>query len=446
MSYSSFENNSDNSFFQTSSNILDYLIRKLEARSKSINKYVASLTNDDSNLLAVSFKNEIVSLLKDLEVDLNQAASAIKALLTENKMLFMKKYLITDCSSINNTNGNVGHIIETLTKENTKLKNENESLQFQVQQQLTTQQWQITKEDEDILNDNDNTVSLLHKQLTNVTEENDHVNIIDTHNNNNNNKLLKAKNKNVNFPNMNNIIEHLKDNKNKLKIAIKQHFNHNNINNNNNNNNVKTKSKDNVIPTTIKGQIQYKSKTQQFKNKHERKISSYVNDIIIRIINTPNAYVILNKQLGSDFIMKLANANCSEEYITQVITILNDIEDDNNNNNIQFKTPIRIEHNYKSPQHKPPLPQKTSLSLTTKSPINNNNNSKRSLSSTINPRSNYNTIKHVQQHQQQQQTSSITSEKSFENNLRNYSSSLNKTKNKIFNNYTNPYGNYFNKH
>ena len=434
MSYSSFENNSDNSFFQTSSNILDYLIRKLEARSKSINKYVVSLTNDDSNLLAMSsssVKNEIVSLLKDLEVDLNQAASAIKALLTENKMLFMKKYLITDCSSINNTNGNIGQIIETLTKENTKLKNENESLQFQVQQQLTTQQWQITKEDEEILNDNDNTVSLLHKQLINVTEENDHVGVMDTHN-----KLLKAKNKNVNFPNMNNIIEHLKDNKNKLKIAIKQHFNHNN-----NNNNVRKSSKDNVIPTTIKG---HKSKTQQSKPKHERRISSYVNDIIIRIINTPNAYVILNKQLGSDFIMKLANANCSEEYITQVITILNDIEDDNNNN-IQFKTPIRIEHNYKSPQHKPPLPQKT---LTTKSPMNNNNNnSKRSLSSTLNPRSNYNTIKHQQHIQQpQQQTSSINSEKSFENNLRNYSSSLNKTKNKIFNNYTNPYGNYFNKH
>ena len=92
MSYSSFENNSDNSFFQTSSNILDYLIRKLEARSKSIGKYVVSLTNDDKSLLAVSsVKNEIVSLLKDLEVDLNQAASAIKALLTENKMLFMKK-------------------------------------------------------------------------------------------------------------------------------------------------------------------------------------------------------------------------------------------------------------------------------------------------------------------------------------------------------------------
>ena len=442
MSYSSFENNSDNSFFQTSSNILDYLIRKLEARSKSISKHVASLTNDDSNLLAVSLKNEIVSLLKDLEVDLNQAASAIKALLTENKMLFMKKYLITDCSSINNTNGNVGQIIETLTKENTKLKNENENLQFQVQQQLTTQQWQITKEDEEILNDNDNTVSLLHKQLTNVTEENDHVNIIDTHNNNN--KLLKAKNKNVNFPNMNNIIEHLKDNKNKLKIAIKQHFNHNN---NNNNNNVRKSSKDNVIPTTIKGQIQHKSKTQQFKNKHERRISSYVNDIIIRIINTPNAYVILNKQLGSDFIMKLANANCSEEYIAQIINILNDIDDDNNNNNnIQFKTPIRIEHNYKSPQQKPPLPQKTSLSLTNKSPINNNNNSKRSFSSTLNPKSNYNTIKPQLIQQTQQQTSSTISEKSFENNLRNYSSSLNKTKNKIFNNYTNPYGNYFNKH
>lgn len=318
MSNSSFDN-SVHSTSQQSTQLLDYLIRKLEARGKTISKYVLTLLNNKQFVLPI--KNDIISLLNDLEIDLKQAASAIKALLSENKILAIKR-------TTAEINRNTERIIEKLNKENSRLHAENESLLMQVQHH-NTQQWPIMKEDDDVGNDNDNTVNILHKQLTDISEKNERINM-EVASNKMDMQFSKGRNKNASYSNLNKIIENLKQNKCKLKQVIKQHFESNN-NKNNNNNVSQNKS------------LQHNDYLNCQK-KQESSIS-LSNEVIMRIMNTPNAYVVLNKQLGCDVIKELANEKCSSEFVTNVVNILDELDNNNNANNYetQFKQQMKMQ-------------------------------------------------------------------------------------------------------
>ena len=145
MNYSSFDNNA-NSLSQSPTKLVDYLIRKLETRGKSISKYIFSLLNAQQHL--VPLKNELVSLLRDIEVDLNQASSAIKAL-----------YCETHSTNINysSSNANNEQRQDTLSKENSRLCTNNNEAHTQMQQHTQYN-------DNTVLNDNSTNVNLLQKQ------------------------------------------------------------------------------------------------------------------------------------------------------------------------------------------------------------------------------------------------------------------------------------------
>ena len=64
MSNSSFDN-SVHSASQQSTQLLDYLIRKLEARGKTISKYVLTLLNNKQFVLPI--KNDIISFFSVAE-------------------------------------------------------------------------------------------------------------------------------------------------------------------------------------------------------------------------------------------------------------------------------------------------------------------------------------------------------------------------------------------
>ena len=145
MNYSSFDN-STNSLSQSPTKLVDYLIRKLETRGKSISKYIFSLLNAQQHL--VPLKNELVSLLRDIQVDLNQASSAIKAL-----------YCETHSTNINysSSNANNEQRQDTLSKENSRLCTNNNEAHTPMQQHTQYN-------DNTVLNDNSTNVNLLQKQ------------------------------------------------------------------------------------------------------------------------------------------------------------------------------------------------------------------------------------------------------------------------------------------
>ena len=402
MNYSSFDNNI-NSLSQSSTKLLDYLIRKLDARGKSISKYIFSLLNMQQQVIPL--KNEIVALLKDVEVDLKQASSAIKALLTENKALYFK----TNINYVS-SNGNIEQRQDTLSKENSRV-NTNNNNETHIQQHTQYN-------DTNVVSDNTN-VNVLHKQLTDISEENDH------YDNNNITKNVhkkemsfqKGKNKSKPYANVNNIIENLKQNKNKLKQAIKQHFDNSNCNVSQEHVNVVSKFK-----------TPQRSGQQYYTNMFP---SITANEVIMRIMNTPNSYVILTKQLGNDFIMKLANEKCTNEYIHSIISILDELDKQNsnykedNNNNYSYETQLKIPMRLQTKKQREPI------SL-------NRNLERRCLSTSF-------TKNMVKNHNN---NSNNVDDGSFEFGIReSVGNRSRRNQNNVFINYANSYGNeYYNNH
>ena len=67
--------------------VMTYLISKLESRHRNIHKYIGLINSASSYEAFIYKKNNIVSLLNELEKDLIQASVAIKALLVQKTVL-----------------------------------------------------------------------------------------------------------------------------------------------------------------------------------------------------------------------------------------------------------------------------------------------------------------------------------------------------------------------
>ena len=67
--------------------VMTYLISKLESRHRNIHKYIGLINSANSYEAFIYKKNNIVSLLNELEKDLIQASVAIKALLVQKTVL-----------------------------------------------------------------------------------------------------------------------------------------------------------------------------------------------------------------------------------------------------------------------------------------------------------------------------------------------------------------------
>jgi hypothetical protein len=71
----------------SNSDIIEYLVQKLESRERNLSKYANFFNTIDSFETFYQKRKDILNLFKSLEEEIHQAALAIKALLMQNKAL-----------------------------------------------------------------------------------------------------------------------------------------------------------------------------------------------------------------------------------------------------------------------------------------------------------------------------------------------------------------------
>lgn len=182
---------------QSNCSIMEYLIQKLESRSRRISKQKSLFSSFASYETILSQKKELLTLFTDLEDDLKQASYAIKALLNENKALSIKSSKDEEMAK---------KIINDLTQNNNYLIAENENLRMQLNNITSPIEENSTNNCDvnELCNSNLN-LNIINKQLTDITEEND--------------------NEYPQVSNAKNIMNNMKKNKSRIKDAIKKHFN-----------------------------------------------------------------------------------------------------------------------------------------------------------------------------------------------------------------------------
>lgn len=305
---------------QSNSSIMEYLIQKLESRSRRISKQKSIFTQFSSFEAVYAQKKELFALFSDLEDDLKQASYAIKALLAENKALSIQSGKNDEMAK---------KIIYELTQNNNYLVAENENLRMQLNN--------ITSPIEDTINNNcdvndlcNTNVNLINKQLTNITEENEMIDITT------NNQM----------PNVKNIMNNMKKNKTKLKETIKQHFNKNNKPNQSHSAEKKERKVVSARTKPVQEQI-----IDVPENENET-YNSKSNEILIKIMKSSDSIALLNEKLGNNFMEKILNND--EEFIKKAEEILEENE--------QLKVPMRIRNSLMKSKSKDNKKMKRSLS------------------------------------------------------------------------------------
>jgi len=87
MSYESYELRND-IISNSNSDIMEYLVQKLESRERNLSKCANFFNTIDSFETFYQKRKDIFNLFKSLEEEMHQAALAIKALLVQNKALY----------------------------------------------------------------------------------------------------------------------------------------------------------------------------------------------------------------------------------------------------------------------------------------------------------------------------------------------------------------------
>ena len=111
-------NESFKSISKNSTNIMNYLVRKLESREKKVKKTYQIFNSINSFEDFYYNKKDLMNTFLELEEDLKQASCAIKALLTENKALTL------GIESKEENIKNLMNDINYLTAENENLKSQ----------------------------------------------------------------------------------------------------------------------------------------------------------------------------------------------------------------------------------------------------------------------------------------------------------------------------------
>ena len=205
------------------SEIMEYLIQKLESRYNSIIKFNELLDTYNSPEDFFSLRKDFKLLFNDLEEGFKQGIFTIKALTAQNKQL-------TDD-------------LTTKTKENKKITdqlnktlNENKNIKLQLIKLKDKKPPEVKKENINFKKDTNKKEAFDIIEKGNENEiENNNINYSYKNNNNfnNNNEIKqseKLKNKDFELEqlsNVRNIMDNMKKNKMKLKMAIEQHFTNN---------------------------------------------------------------------------------------------------------------------------------------------------------------------------------------------------------------------------
>ena len=207
MSYEESNRLNDNSFVE----IMGYLIQKLESRYEIIIKFNQMLDTSNSSDDFFSLKNDLKLLFNDLEEDFRQGVFAIKALTSQNKKIMDNLKIKT------NENINILERLNNTLSENKNLKLELIKLKDKNRPEIKKNKSKrdinlrhnYEKFDNNIINDfmnkkrNYSTRNVVKKQIE---------------------KLKKNNYEFEQLSNIKNIMDNMKKNKLKLKMAIEQHF------------------------------------------------------------------------------------------------------------------------------------------------------------------------------------------------------------------------------
>ena len=207
MSYEESNRLNDNSFVE----IMGYLIQKLESRYEIIIKFNQMLDTSNSSDDFFSLKNDLKLLFNDLEEDFRQGVFAIKALTSQNKKIMDNLKIKT------NENINILEKLNNTLSENKNLKLELIKLKDKNRPEIKKNKSKrdinlrhnYEKFDNNIINDfmnkkrNYSTRNVVKKQIE---------------------KLKKNNYEFEQLSNIKNIMDNMKRNKLKLKMAIEQHF------------------------------------------------------------------------------------------------------------------------------------------------------------------------------------------------------------------------------
>ena len=377
-------NESFKTISKNSTNIMNYLIRKLESREKKVKKTYQIFNSINSFEDLYYNKKNIMNTFLELEEDLKQASCAIKALLTENKALTL---------GIESKEENIKNLIN----DNNYLSAENENLKSQISMYNNNNNYSNFNNTDvnELYNISGNVMEqkpkIEKKLLTKITEEND-------------DSIF-----NVNqLSNVKNIMKNMKNNKQKLKDAIEKHF----ITNNN--------TEINTFNTNNSLQISQNESPMKYNYDYSSKNS----ELLMKIMNNPDNINLLNSTIGKDFVEKIMDPNCSQEYLNEIENILSG----NYNNNGNNKNKIEIQKNLIKFK-----PYKFNKNVTrTRSDLSNKikpNKKNKNLN---------NSFTSNRCHILNKMKEGIT----FEKSLRDYPIK-NTASQKRFNNFTNPYGGYF---
>ena len=165
-------------------NVLNYLLEKLEHRTRSILKKKAKYTEQPSIPT-----NEFLLFITEVQDDLKQSIAVIKKLLQDNKQ--METIYLNQ--TLSNSQGDVNKVISDLKQDNNCLIAEIENLKLQL--------------------------------MYNSTNNSNHIDY---------NKEYHSYSRKEDVKNMKDVISDMKRNKLQIKQEIKKHFSNNNSNNNSN--------------------------------------------------------------------------------------------------------------------------------------------------------------------------------------------------------------------
>ena len=191
-----------------STKIMEYLIRKLEARYNTVSKFTKIFNTLDSYETLYSLRQELKLLFNDLEEDFRQGIFAIKALTAQNKKI------LDDLNVKENENKNITEQLNNILVDNKNLKMQLIKIKDKKINPSSKKDLEMKKREENFnLNFNENRY------------DNDNINKDKVDDNGNENK--GGNYEYGQLSNVKNIMDNMKKNKMKLKMAIEQHFNNN---------------------------------------------------------------------------------------------------------------------------------------------------------------------------------------------------------------------------
>lgn len=429
---------------QTNPDIMEYLSQKLEAKSKEM-MYFKQLISGIFDFQSFQFyKKNVIAIFTEIEDDLKQASYGIKGLFIENKALTLEIDQLKDrVLSLEENNKNY---INDLCQSHNYLMAENAELKEQLLICNNNMNNSISNS-----NSNSNTIQIDHydynKHLSNITEEaeleipikklmtqesegssnnnkNRHYNRSnkDNNSNSNSNSHSNRKKNEGRLNNVNDIISDMKNNKKKLKEAIKRHFKGHHQN---------SKYDIDSSGEEVERNISNDYKTINNDKWREKKSS----EILKKVMGNKAAIETLNKGLGKEFMKKMIRIDCSDDYLLKIESILNGKNKSSMNKD---KLPMRI-RNSKS--------RSTSKSFSKNTqPMKKDKQRALSTSYIQQPTP---TVTPPMPMPISQEKEAIKTNYSFENTLRDYSKNkcnnnqiIEESKPK-FNHYLNPYGKYF---